>query len=278
MIESFTVAQALVLARAGGVERLDAQRLLAQLMVQPRSWLLAHGDAALSPDEAAQFRAGLVRLAAGEPLAYLTGEQEFHGLSLQVSPAVLVPRADTELLVDWALEILRAGAPAPEVLDLGTGSGAIALAIKQGCASTHVTAVDASPAALAVAQANGDRLGLAVEWIVSDWWSALAGRRFGLIVGNPPYIAAGDAHLAGLRHEPMEALSPGGDGLDALRRIAAGAKWHLHRGGWLVLEHGYDQADAVAGLLRSHGGREVQTRRDLGGRPRCTAAHFRPAA
>jgi release factor glutamine methyltransferase len=159
-------------------------------------------------------------------------------------------------------------------LDLGTGSGAIALAIQQGCASAHVTAVDASPAALAVAQANGDRLGLAVEWIVSDWWSALAGRRFGLIVGNPPYIAAGDAHLAGLRHEPLLALSPGGDGLDALRRIAAGAALHLHPGGWLVLEHGYDQADAVAELLRGHGGHEVQARRDLGGRSRCTAARF----
>ena len=270
----FDVAQALALARAGGVERLDAQRLLALLIGQPRSWLLAHDDAALNAEQAEAFRAGLVRLVAGEPLAYLTGEQEFHGLLLHVSPQVLVPRADTEVLVDWAIECLNTAAPAPEVLDLGTGSGAIALALAQACPTARVSAVDASPAALAVARANGERLGLAVEWIESDWWTALAQRRFDLIVSNPPYIAGNDAHLPALQHEPLMALTPGGDGLDALRRIAAGATRHLRPGSWLLLEHGYDQAEAVSALLRSHGLNEVQTRHDLAGHPRCTGARL----
>ncbi len=270
----FDVAQALTLARADGVERLDAQRLLALLMGQPRSWLVAHGDAVLNDEQAAAFRAGLVRLASGEPLAYLTGEQEFHGLLLSVSPQVLVPRADTEVLVDWAIERLKAGAPAPDVLDLGTGSGAIALALAHAFPTSRVSAVDASPAALAVARANGERLGLTVEWIESDWWVAMAQRRFDLIVSNPPYIAGNDAHLAALHHEPQMALTPGGDGLDALRHIAAGAARHLRPGGWLLLEHGYDQAEAVSALLRSHGLHDVQTRHDPAGHPRCTGARL----
>ena len=270
----FDVAQALALARAGGVERLDAQRLLALLMGQPRSWLLAHGDAALNEEQAAAFRAGLVRLVAGEPLAYLTGEQEFHGLLLRVSLQVLVPRADTEVLVDWALDILKTGMAAPEVLDLGTGSGAIALALAHGHPTARVSAVDASAGALAVARANGERLGLAVEWIASDWWTALAQRRFDLIVSNPPYIAGSDAHLDALHHEPLIALTPGGDGLDALRHIAAGARQHLRPGGWLLLEHGHDQAEAVSALLRSQGLQDVQTRHDLAGHPRCTGARL----
>jgi release factor glutamine methyltransferase len=263
----FDVTQALALARAGGVERLDAQRLLALLMGQPRSWLLAHDDAALGEEQAAAFRAGLLRLVAGEPLAYLTGEQEFHGLLLHVSPQVLVPRADTEVLVEWAIELLNGDPPAAEVLDLGTGSGAIALAIARARPAARVSAVDASPGALAVARANGERLGLAVEWIESDWWSALAHRRFDLIVSNPPYIAGADAHLPALHHEPLMALTPGGDGLDALRQIAAGAALHLRPGGWLLLEHGYDQAEAVSLS-------DVQTRHDLAGHPRCTGARL----
>jgi release factor glutamine methyltransferase len=278
---AFSVEQALAEARATGVERLDAQHLLAFQLDRPRSWLLAHGDVVLSAPQAASFRAGLARLADAEPLAYLLGEQEFHGLRLHVNARVLVPRADTAVVVDWALEILRADDPARtpdhDVLDLGTGSGAIALAIKQGFASARVTAVDASPGALAVAQANGVRLALDVEWRPSDWWSALGARRFDLIVSNPPYIADGDAHLAGLRHEPMLALCSGADGLDAIRQIAAGAARHLHAGGWLVLEHGFDQADAVRALLAGHGLSEAQTRRDLAGRPRCTAARLAPA-
>jgi release factor glutamine methyltransferase len=274
---SFSVEQALAEARASGVERLDAQHLLAFQLGRPRSWLLAHGDVVLSAQQATSFRAGLARLADAEPLAYLLGEQEFHGLRLHVNAQVLVPRADTAVVVEWALEILRAhglARGAHDVLDLGTGSGAIALAIKQGLASARVTAVDASPDALAVAQANGTRLALDVEWRSSDWWSALGARRFDLIVSNPPYIAAGDAHLGGLRHEPILALCSGADGLDAIRHIAAGAVQHLHPDGWLVLEHGFDQADAVRDLLAGHGLSEAQTRRDLAGRPRCTAARL----
>jgi release factor glutamine methyltransferase len=268
----FDVAQALALARAGGVERLDAQRLLASLIHRPRSWLLAHGDNALDAGQASAFRAGLMRLVAGEPLAYLTGEQEFHGLLLRVSPQVLVPRPDTEVLADWAIERLSIGPAAPKVLDLGTGSGAIALALAHACPTAHVSAVDISSGALVVARANGERLGLAVEWIESNWWGALAKRRFDLIVSNPPYIADGDAHLAALHHEPLLALTAGGDGLDALRHIAASAAQHLSPGGWLLLEHGYDQAEAVSALLRSRGLHEVQTRHDLAGHPRCTGA------
>jgi release factor glutamine methyltransferase len=267
-----TVAQALGEARAAGVERLDAQRLLMQVLAQPRSWLIAHDDAVLNAAQAVSFNAGLARLSGGEPLAYVLGEHEFHGLLLHVDSQVLVPRADTEVLVDWALEILRPGPSSAEVLDLGTGSGAIALALAHAVPAARVCAVDASPAALEVARANGNRLGLPVEWLLSDWWAALAARRFDLIVSNPPYIAGDDAHLAALRHEPRMALTPGGDGLDALRHIAAGATAHLQPGGWLLLEHGYDQAEAVSALLRSHGLHDVQTRHDLAGQPRCTGA------
>jgi release factor glutamine methyltransferase len=271
-----TVAQALGEARAAGAERLDAQRLLAQVMARPRSWLIAHDDAALSPAQAALFNAGLARLSDGEPLAYVLGEHEFHGLRLQVNAQVLVPRADTEVLVDWALDVLRNGSAAPDVLDMGTGSGAIALALAHACPAARISAIDASPAALHVARDNGARLGLHVEWLPSDWWAALAQRRFDLIVSNPPYIADDDRHLAALRHEPRMALTSGSDGLDALRQIAAGAAAHLHIGGWLLLEHGYDQADAVNALLRTHGLHDVQTRHDLGDRPRCTGGR-RPA-
>jgi release factor glutamine methyltransferase len=267
-----TVAQALGEARAARVERLDAQRLLAQVLAQERSWLIAHDDAVLSPAQAALFKAGLLRLADGEPLAYVLGEHEFHGLRLRVNAQVLVPRADTEVLVDWALDILRTGPAAPEVLDMGTGSGAIALAIAHGHPAAQVGAIDASPTALDLARGNGARLGLDVVWLQSDWWAALTQRRFDLIVSNPPYIAGDDVHLAALHHEPRMALTPGGDGLDALRQIAAGAAAHLRPGGWLLLEHGHDQAEAVQALLRAHDLHDVQTRLDLAGHLRCTGA------
>ncbi|MDP3820214.1 MAG: peptide chain release factor N(5)-glutamine methyltransferase [Burkholderiales bacterium] len=269
---SLTVAQALLEARALGVDRLDTLMLLGDTLACSRTWLLAHDDAALSLEQETQLRARLARRATGEPLAYLLGEKEFHGLMLEVDANVLVPRPDTEVLVDWALELL-AGAPDRNVGDLGTGSGAIALAVKHAQPVVTMTATDVSPAALGVARANANRLALDVEFIEGSWWQAVPRRRFHLVLSNPPYIAAGDEHLAALGHEPTLALTPGGDGLDALRCIVAGAAAHLEPRGWLLLEHGFDQADAVQALLREHGFADIQTRHDLAGQPRCSGAH-----
>lgn len=269
-----TVAQALAAARTAGVERLDAHLLLARVLDRPRTWLLAHDDAVLGADEAAAFNHDLARRSDGEPLAYIVGTKEFHGLWLMVDPRVLVPRPDTELLVDWAIDRLAAIGPSVrpvQVLDLGTGSGAVALAIKAACPDTDVLATDVSAAALQVATLNAMRLGLAVDFIAGSWWRAVAiDLRFDVVVSNPPYIAAQDDHLPALRHEPLQALTPGGDGLASLREIVADAGPRLRPGGWLLLEHGHDQAEAVRGMLNAQGYREVQTRVDIAGRPRCT--------
>ena len=274
--EPWTVAQALAQAKALGVDRLDAQLLLADALARPRSWLLAHDDARLEPALATALQARLERRADGEPLAYLLGAKEFHGLTLRVDPSVLVPRPDTEVLVDWAIELLQHGwadVAQPHVADLGTGSGAIALAVRHAHPQAIVWATDASTAALEVARGNAQRLGLAVNCVAGSWWEPLHGQRFHLALSNPPYIAAGDPHLDALRHEPMSALTPGGDGLGALHRIVAGAPAHLAPGAWLLLEHGYDQAGAVHSLLHEHGFKDVQTRVDLAHQPRCTGAH-----
>ena len=271
-----TVAAALAEARALGIERLDAQLLLAHRLQRPRAWLLAHDDAPLTPAQQQEFAAHCRRRADDEPLAYLLGQREFHGLMLQLSPAVLVPRPDTETLVDWALELLpHLPADVPRVADLGTGSGAIALALKHRHPAAQVCAVERSAAALQVARANAARLGLDVEWLRGDWWQPLAGRRLHLALSNPPYIAVGDPHLAALRHEPAEALTAGDDGLDALQRIVAGAGAHLLDGGWLLLEHGHEQAEAVRALLAHAGFEAVTSRTDLAGRPRCTGGRWR---
>jgi release factor glutamine methyltransferase len=269
------IADALALACESRVDRLDAQWLLAHRLKRPRAWLLAHDDSVLDAADEAAFRAGIAERAGGVPLAYVTGEREFCGLVLQVSPAVLVPRPETEGLVEWALQWLDGEAarrPAPTVADLGTGSGAIALALKQRCPRAALTATDASPAALAVAAANGQQLGIDVEWRLGDWWQAVAGGHFDLVVANPPYVAGDDPHLAALRHEPLGALTPGGDGLDALRRIVGGAPAHLHPGGALLLEHGHDQGATVRDLLQAAGFTGVSTRDDLAGMARCTGA------
>lgn len=266
-----TVRDALAAARAIGVERLDALALLGHALARPRVWLIAHDDASLTTADAQRATALFVRRAAGEPLAYLVGEKEFHGLALQVTPDVLIPRPDTETLVDWALELLPAHRQA-SVADLGTGSGAIALAIARSRALARVTAVDASEPALEVARANAQRLGLRVDWRLSDWWQGLAGERFDLVASNPPYIAEGDVHLAALTHEPQLALTSGADGLDAIRTIIAGAAAQLSPGGWLLFEHGFDQAEAVGELLARAGFVSVESRRDLGNRARCTGA------
>lgn len=269
----WSVAQALARARAAGVERLDAQLLLAHALARPRSWLLAHDDALLDADQVRWLQSRLIRHADGEPLAYLLGEQAFHGLTLNVTADVLVPRPDTEVLVDWGLELLGvafAGIEHPAVVDLGCGSGAIALAVKHVQPRATVVGTDNSAAALTVARANALRLRLDVGFAHGSWWGALPGQRFHLALANPPYIAADDPHLPALRHEPAGALSPGGDGLDALRQIVQGAAPHNVPGGWLLLEHGHDQAPAVQRLLHAAGFESVETRLDLGGRPRCT--------
>lgn len=260
-----SIAAALAATRAR-LDAVDARLLLQHVTGLTHAQLITRGEHRLDDDQAARFEALVARRAAGEPVAYLIGRREFHGLDLQVTPAVLIPRPDTELLVDLALQHL-ASLSAPTVLDLGTGSGAVALAIKHGCPAAGVTAVDASNAALAVARDNGARLGLAVEWLEGDWFGAVGGRHFDVIVGNPPYVADGDPHLAqgDPRFEPRQALAAGSDGLDELRRIVAAAPAHLEPGGWLWLEHGYDQAAAVRALCRATGLTAVASWRDLAG-------------
>jgi len=268
------VAAALRDARAAGVDRLDAMLLLARLLGQPRSWLIAHDDAGLDAAQTSAWRAALARRAAGEPLAYIVGEKEFHGLRLQVDARVLVPRPETEVLVDWALELLAgplATCAAPRVIDLGTGSGAIAIAVKTRCPRAAVVATDTSAGALALAAENARAGGVAIDFRAGSWWQAAEpAAAFDLVLSNPPYIAGGDPHLAALAHEPTLALTPGGDGLGALTEILAGAAARTAPGGWLLLEHGYDQAEAVRGLLARHGWAGAATRADLAGQPRCT--------
>lgn len=269
-----TVAQALAAARALGVTRLDARLLLAELLGQRPSWLAAHGEAALDLAAARDFGAGCRRLTSGEPLAYVLGHWSFRGLRLAISPAVLVPRPETELLVEWALERLAADRPAPglpRVIDLGTGSGAIAISLALECPQARVWASDRSEAALAVARANAEALGAKVTFLQGDWWQATPGLAFELAVANPPYVADGDPHLQALAYEPAGALRAGADGLADLRRIVAGARTHLAPGGWLLLEHGHDQGAAVRRLLQEQGWGNLQTRPDLAGLDRCSA-------
>jgi release factor glutamine methyltransferase len=264
-------------ARAAGLDRLDAQLLLAHVLGKPRVWLIAHDDAAVADEAAARFLAHSAERARGVPLAYLVGEREFHGVMLQVTPAVLVPRPDTEVLVDWALELLDgplADRAAPAVVDLGTGSGAIALAVKQACPRVRMLALDASRPALEVARSNAQRLGLDLSFAVGDWLSGLEGPPFDLILSNPPYIDGDDPHLAALKAEPASALTPGADGMADLRRIVAQAPAHMSAGAWLLLEHGYTQTDAVSAALASAGFSAMATHRDLAGLPRCTGGQW----
>jgi release factor glutamine methyltransferase len=277
-VSSGTVSRALAQARGAGLDRLDAQLLLAHVLDRPRSWLVAHDDAVLDAALASAFEALVARRAAGEPLAYITGIKEFHGLPLAVDARVLVPRPDTETLVDWAIELLRGPLVArrpPAVADLGTGSGAIALAVKHAAPHAQMVAVDVSAAALDVAAANARRLALPIETLRGDWWDAVPGKRFDLVLANPPYVAENDPHLAALRHEPALALTSGRDGLDAIRRIVGRAASHLVPEAWLLLEHGHDQARAVRDLLKAADYADVETRADLAGIARCTGGRLR---
>ena len=260
-----------------GLDRLDAHLLLLHAVGKPaseRAWLLAHDLDALPDSVSAAFTALVQRRLLGEPLAYLTGNKAFFGLDLHVDARVLVPRPDTETLVEWALQVLD-GLDAPGfkgpicALDLGTGSGAVALAIKHSRPHVQIHATDFSIAALAVAKANAERLHLDVQFNQGSWLDADQ-HCYHLIVSNPPYICAGDPHLIDLTHEPQQALTGGVDGLDGIRAIIGQAPAHLHAGGWLLLEHGYDQVAAVQNLLHQGGFTEGESRRDLGGVERCS--------
>ncbi len=270
-----TVKQALHSALAGGLDRLDARMLLLHALGKPltdAAWLVAH-DTDTLPAPAMQFFRGLCqRRAQGEPVAYLTGRKEFYGLDLDVDARVLVPRPDTETLVDWALSAI-APIPRARVLDLGTGSGAIALAIKHARPDARVSAVDASPGALEVARKNAHRLGLDVDFSEGSWFECVS-NHYHAIISNPPYIASGDHHLTALSHEPLEALASGPDGLADIRQIVVGAGLHLLPGGWLLLEHGYDQAALVCELLDSAGFEGAASRCDLAGIERCSGARM----
>lgn len=265
-----TLREALARASALGVARVDAQLLLLHVLGRSgvdRAWLLAHDDDALDAQLQARFLALCGRRLDEEPVAYLTGGKEFFGLPLAVDARVLVPRPDTETIVEWALELLR-GMSAPRVLDLGTGSGAIALAIRHAVPGAHVEAVDRSADALAVARSNAQRLALPVQFRQASWFEGAG--TYDLVVSNPPYVRDDDPHLPGLRHEPRAALVAGADGLDDLRAIAQAGPAHLRPGGWLLLEHGWDQAEAVRALLAAAGLAEPTSRRDLAGTERCS--------
>ena len=285
-----TIASTLTALQARGLERLDAQLLLLQALTRPdhqRAWLLAHDTDPVDAATLERLDALAQRRLQGEPLAYLSGRKDFFGLTLLVDARVLVPRPDTETLVDWALEVLdeasAQAAPAQALtlraLDLGTGSGAIALALKANRPALQVDATDYSADALAVAQINAQRLGLALQFHQGSWMAALPAStaRFDLIVSNPPYIAAQDPHLPALAHEPLQALVSGADGLDDLRQIIAQADANLQSGGWLLLEHGYDQAAAVRRLLELAGLQDVQSRKDLHGIERCSGGRTQTA-
>jgi release factor glutamine methyltransferase len=276
---TLTLTQCLSQAHTEGLARVDAQMLLLHSLGRPlhdRAWLLTHDSDTLTPAQQATWQTALQRRLAGEPVAYITGRKDFFGLTLSVDARVLDPRPDTETLMEWALAVLPA-TPAPQslrLLDLGTGSGAVALALQHARPDAQVWAVDASADALAVARANAQRLNLQVQFVQSDWLTAVPGV-FDLIVSNPPYVAEGDPHLSALTHEPLQALTSGADGLEDIRQIIAQAPGHLAPGGWLLLEHGWDQAAAVQALLAQAGFTEVQSRQDLGGVDRCTGGRWR---
>ena len=254
------------------IDPVDAQWLLVHALGKPRSWLYAHGDDIADAGLAARFEALVARRAAGEPVAYLTGRRGFWSLDLAVTPATLIPRVETELLVELALARLPRDREL-RIADLGTGSGAIALALAHERPRAWVVATDASDAALAVARGNANVLGIDnIEFRRGDWLAPLAGARFDLIASNPPYIASGDPHLGAgdLRHEPVSALASGCDGLDAIRVIVGDAPPHMVTEGWLLLEHGLEQGRAVRDLLHTAGFVDVATEHDLEGRDRVT--------
>lgn len=257
-------------------DRVDAEVLLAYALSKPRSWLIAHADDELSLEHASAYKLLIEQREAGEPVAYITGRRGFWSLDLEVTPDTLIPRPETELLVELALERLPLD-KACHVLDLGTGSGAIALAMARERTQAQIIATDASAEALAVAQHNARRHHVGnVSFEHGDWFAPVGDRRFDVIVSNPPYIESSDPHLqqGDLRFEPMSALASGKDGLDDIRRIVRDAGLHLVKGGWLLFEHGWNQGDAVRVLLRNAGFVELSTARDLEQRDRVSMGRW----
>jgi release factor glutamine methyltransferase len=257
--------------------RREAEILLGAALGRPRSWLLSHGEIVVADATAAErYRSNLVQRATGVPVAYVLGEKEFWSLPLRVGPGVLVPRPETELLVERALSRVPAG-ESRRLLDLGCGSGAIALALAHERPQTQVVGIDIEPRALAFSTANAQHLGLAnVEFRTGHWFAPVSGERFDLIVANPPYIADDDPRVepAVREHEPRGALYSGPSGLEALQAIVGGAPLQLEAGGWLLLEHGDRQGAQVRALLQHAGFAEVQTQRDLAGLERCTEGRW----
>lgn len=267
------------LTALGEGARREAELLLCHVLGKPLSYLRTHDDTVLDADQQQRFRALLEKRKLGEPIAYLLGEREFWSLPFLVTPDTLIPRPETELLVELALQagdgLAPAGTPL-SVVDLGTGSGVIALALASERPHWQLVATDASHAALRIAQKNARRLKRDnVEFQFGSWLTPLAGRRFHLIVSNPPYIASADPHLRDLGFEPQSALVAGNDGLDDIRVIVRDAPAHLQAGGWLLIEHGYDQGEAVRALFMTAGFAGVETRQDLGGNDRVTRGHWR---
>jgi release factor glutamine methyltransferase len=267
--EVLRAAAARLHAAGSSSPRADAEYLLKHVLKKDLFWMRVHEEVRLADPDEQRFNELLRRRLHGEPVAYITGSRGFWSLDLKVNASTLIPRPETELLVEFAIEKMPLN-EALRVLDLGTGSGAIALAVKTERPVSTVTAVDASLPALEVAAANADRLGLDIELLHSDWFSALQGRQFDLLLANPPYIAPDDAHVGqgDLRFEPLSALVAPDAGLRDIRRIVTTAPGHLVAGGWLALEHGYDQAAAVRGLLAENGFRDVATLLDAGGHER----------
>ena len=266
------------LVAQSGLPLLEARMLLETVLEKPRAWLIAHAEEAAGPKVERTFAALATRRREGEPIAYILGTREFYGIEFLVTPAVLIPRPETELLIDLALERLPAEAAA-RVLDLGTGSGAIAVTLGKARPRARVTAVDLDYAALEVARANAGRQGVSVRFFCGDWFGALQGERFDLVVANPPYVAATDPHLAqgDVRYEPRRALVGGADGLDCIRAIVAAAGAHLEPGAWLLFEHGHDQAAACRGLLEAQGFLQVQSWPDLAGIARASGGRKQSA-
>lgn len=253
----------------------EARLLLAHVLDCTHAWLAAHGEEAMTTQESERFAELLARRGEGEPIAHLIGYREFYGRSFALTPQVLIPRPETELLVELAVAKL-ADPAVPAILDLGAGSGCIGVTLALEIPAARVTAVDVSAAALDLARGNSQALAASLRLIESDWFSALGNERFDLVVANPPYIAENDPHLyqGDLRFEPALALSSGTDGLAAIRRIVAQAPRHLAAGGWLLIEHGYDQAEAVAALLAAAGLVDIEQHRDLAGIVRVSAARL----